>query len=719
MPMKRVKTCQPALHHSVAGSATKMARSKSSSHATPPNPFTAGRGSVRPVPGTQGLVSTARFPTQATPQHPPPNSDIFASIPMNNYMGGPDQLYGNVLDPVMEHSPMMGTFQTPAAYLQRVDVGMNTPRSQVIVPAYEQHHMHESSQPYSSHDVPASQCGSLSSGLTISDTSMTRSNSHANQSVPGLGMMGYSSQSSFGDDLSNADFGYNSDLRPSPSNKRSAPGQSMLDLASSPPTGSFANYSPVPMDRSASIDSRLSSGHPQHMPHASVGMQHRHMSIQSQSMQQSGSQQSFTDTAQAGATQSGQLLERTVSASSSQSHQLKVEQSEPMVRTDSARSAKSTQSQRERGKEALKRHNKYAAIQSLAPKPKNESSSPASAQSDLKAGADGSKLPVQKASGYVRPKRAKINCDQCDEHPDGFRGEHELRRHRDLKHSKEYKRFVCRTPAQLGLTSDLQPITPLEKCKHCEANKEYGQYYNAAAHLRRAHFKEKPPRASRSKNASGKEEPRPKRAGMGGGDWPPMAELKAKWMEEIKSTKPPQDAATVSDDEAHQDMEMIDGPMSLYMDARFDDISFVGTNTDLQVQNNDVYTDAFNSDPNSNYTTSPLVADYDPNMASIPSNGSANFDFNSPINHPHPYFPHDLSIDLSLSSQHFQSPNTSASTATLTPFNSFAQHDSQFAQQQKSGQPMMGQSPQQDMLVDMDFGLAMGAEFDDPSLHQS
>lgn len=615
----------------------------------------------------------------------------------------------------MEHNSMMGTLQNPEAFLQRFDAGMNIPRSQVIVPAYEQDLMHDSSQSFSSPDVPASHCGSLTSGFTLSDTSMTRSNSSANQSVPGLDMMGYSSQSSFGDNLSNLDFGYTSDLQISPNKKRNSSGQALAGMASSPPTASFANYSPVPMGRSVSIDSRLSTGHSQHVPRAAVEM-HRHMSMQSQLMQQSASQPSYSGVAPAAAMQSGQPLQRTVSASSIQPHQSSAEQSEPMVRTDSARSAKSTQSQRERGKEALKRHNTHALTQLLAPKPKNESGSPASAQSDSKTGPDGSKLPMQKTSTYQRPKRPKISCDQCDEHPNGFRGEHELRRHRDLKHSVEYKRFVCRTPAQLGLSSDLQPITPLEKCKHCEANKEYGQYYNAAAHLRRAHFKDKPQRASRSKKGESNEEPRPKRAGMGGGDWPPMAELKAKWMEEIKSSKPPQDAATVSDDEAHQDMEMLDGSMSMYMDAGFDDISYVGTNTDLQVQNNDVYTDAFNSDLN--YTTSSLGTNYDPNMASLPSTGSANFDFNSPIHPPHPYFPHDLSIDLSLSNQHYQSPNdTSASTATLTPFTSFAPHDAQFAPQPKSSQPMMGQLPQQDVLADMDFGLVMGAGFEDACLH--
>ena len=59
----------------------------------------------------------------------------------------------------------------------------------------------------------------------------------------------------------------------------------------------------------------------------------------------------------------------------------------------------------------------------------------------------------------------------------------------------------------------------------CRARKTYGANYNAAAHLRRAHFN--PPknkRGGRGKKSEG-------RGGMGGGNKPSMEELK-KWMYE-------------------------------------------------------------------------------------------------------------------------------------------------------------------------------------------
>jgi len=59
--------------------------------------------------------------------------------------------------------------------------------------------------------------------------------------------------------------------------------------------------------------------------------------------------------------------------------------------------------------------------------------------------------------------------------------------------------------------------------------KKYGAYYNAAAHLRRAHFK--PKQRCRGKSAK-VEEKLEKRGGKGGGDWPPMPELK-RWMKEV------------------------------------------------------------------------------------------------------------------------------------------------------------------------------------------
>ncbi|KAG7118476.1 hypothetical protein HYQ44_005619 [Verticillium longisporum] len=77
------------------------------------------------------------------------------------------------------------------------------------------------------------------------------------------------------------------------------------------------------------------------------------------------------------------------------------------------------------------------------------------------------------------------------------------------------KRWVCAEPD--GYTSPVpKPVVPLAKCKACVTQKRYGAYYNAAAHLRRAHFN-------------------PHRGGKASGDWPPMTILKD-WMKEIRQS---------------------------------------------------------------------------------------------------------------------------------------------------------------------------------------
>jgi hypothetical protein len=128
---------------------------------------------------------------------------------------------------------------------------------------------------------------------------------------------------------------------------------------------------------------------------------------------------------------------------------------------------------------------------------------------------------------YVRPKALKVYCQLCPEHPEGFRGEHELRRHIDNNHSLEghVKKWVCIEPTDPQNIRS-QPLYALEKCKACRSGKQYGAYYNAAAHLRRSHFKEKPTRPGKARSMEDK------RRGKGGGDWPPMNELKH-WMKEI------------------------------------------------------------------------------------------------------------------------------------------------------------------------------------------
>ncbi|KAH6660562.1 hypothetical protein BKA67DRAFT_548440 [Truncatella angustata] len=123
--------------------------------------------------------------------------------------------------------------------------------------------------------------------------------------------------------------------------------------------------------------------------------------------------------------------------------------------------------------------------------------------------------PSKLRTSYQRPPLRRVFCGKCNEYPEGFRGEHELRRHNDAKHAALVKRWVCTEP-QNNTLSTPQPIIPLAKCKACVTQKRYGAYYNAAAHLRRAHFN-------------------PHRGGKASGDWPPMTILKD-WMREVRQS---------------------------------------------------------------------------------------------------------------------------------------------------------------------------------------
>ncbi|KAH6627977.1 hypothetical protein F5144DRAFT_290098 [Chaetomium tenue] len=137
--------------------------------------------------------------------------------------------------------------------------------------------------------------------------------------------------------------------------------------------------------------------------------------------------------------------------------------------------------------------------------------------------------PRMRAS-YQRPPLRRVYCTKCNEYPEGFRGEHELRRHNDAKHAALVKRWVCTQPPDPP--GSPHPLIPLAKCKACVTQKRYGAYYNAAAHLRRAHFN-------------------PNRGGKASGDWPPMSILKD-WMREVRQSidVQDQDDGSSGDDEA-------------------------------------------------------------------------------------------------------------------------------------------------------------------------
>lgn len=87
--------------------------------------------------------------------------------------------------------------------------------------------------------------------------------------------------------------------------------------------------------------------------------------------------------------------------------------------------------------------------------------------------------PARKPSSYVRKPHPRVHCKQCPHLTDGFRGEHELRRHHDRVHAIVKKVWIVK---------DLSEDKRLNKCKACKSKKQYHTDYNATAHLRRQHF---------------------------------------------------------------------------------------------------------------------------------------------------------------------------------------------------------------------------------------
>ncbi|KIV97483.1 hypothetical protein, variant [Exophiala mesophila] len=121
-----------------------------------------------------------------------------------------------------------------------------------------------------------------------------------------------------------------------------------------------------------------------------------------------------------------------------------------------------------------------------------------------------------------QPARKAIFCELCNDNPAGFHGEHELRRHCDRHHKTHRKVWICK---EKNAGSTL-----LANCKSCRNKKAYGANYNAAAHLRRAHFHPcKNRRGGRGKKSEN-------RGGKGGGNHPPMKVLQDYMYQAIEVT---------------------------------------------------------------------------------------------------------------------------------------------------------------------------------------
>ncbi|RWA11944.1 hypothetical protein EKO27_g3170 [Xylaria grammica] len=141
---------------------------------------------------------------------------------------------------------------------------------------------------------------------------------------------------------------------------------------------------------------------------------------------------------------------------------------------------------------------------------------------------EGSPARVESKKGKaksVQLKHQKVFCDQCDDRPEGFRDRHELQRHREAKHPGAVKKFICVHPSINGFKVITPIVHPLEKCRACKERKQYSAYYYAVAHLRRAHFRERPsrPKGKSTAIAAFGRDPR---------SGPPIQELKG-WIKEV------------------------------------------------------------------------------------------------------------------------------------------------------------------------------------------
>ncbi|KAH3972411.1 hypothetical protein HBI88_016310 [Parastagonospora nodorum] len=113
----------------------------------------------------------------------------------------------------------------------------------------------------------------------------------------------------------------------------------------------------------------------------------------------------------------------------------------------------------------------------------------------------------------------RLKCPKCSDYPDGFRSEHELRRHTNRVHKPVRKVWV---------TIDTSPDkTFLANCKACQTGKRYNECYNAASHLRRMHFHPHK-RGERKMTAA-----EARRGGKPGDLDPPMEVLKTNWLREV------------------------------------------------------------------------------------------------------------------------------------------------------------------------------------------
>lgn len=626
------------------------------------------RSSLSASGGRPPLADPSRFVSapQAGPRTNPPT----ASSAITDGFLGRSHLQQSTTAAMHQDAFFNDTIQYPASgflpgggqemnvedFLQMRETADEFPTLPMPIPSSSYLSPHDAMQ-FTNSGIPSA-CGSMTSGPTLETAPMSRSNSGMNDNSSLLGhfneMVRIESQRSAAGHSRQDRFDYSQQIMPHTQGGK-ATDPSFLGMGANLPD-TFGPYaSSVPLDAALG-------------PH-----QHR----MEKSASHSSTYSSSSDDISPGPDYNSSFPKQHLSMERSVSKDSNV----------STRSANSV-TLKLRAKVALTRQNDNAAKSRIL-QPKVAADIKKEVPEPPSKGKDG-KAVIAKAK-YERPKHPKVRCTHCNENPEGFRGEHELRRHTEAKHRATVKKWICRDPDTVGIPHTETATKPLSDCKHCSSRKYYGAYYNAAAHLRRTHFRVKPTRKGQgSKNGSkgssssiGKGEE--KRGGKGGGDWPSMAELKL-WMVEV--AVPADQFDTLTQDGADQsgaiDADDLDGEM---YEMTFDnhlqslDPSLQSLHGHMGHPGSDLYPmDA------SLYGTSAL--------GGVPISSSG-FEFgpSSEQHHQHGM----ASSMMSLDSHGYASPVSS--TATLTQNGMFSDHHLLSTAGMHGSHPDLG-----DMSFDMTFG---------------